>query len=207
MDTQDKRNLLNEVKGDNIGDKVGTLCQIKSTIYYNEELDQVTSSLSPRTAHGMQDPPSTWEIKDVRWKMGKYNDNWSDGARNINEYRVTMRMQKKVVMMMKPNCYKSMQLVMMYLNTCVRVAQISKEYEAYDGRAEHVVWMEDFIDKGEHLNASSVADQILQMQGEARTKRGVELDEDAPPPHKTEEELWQEQAYEMMMAEENGEGQ
>ena len=88
-----------------------------------------------------------------------------------------------------------------------KLAQISKEYEAYDGRAEHVVWMEDFIDKGEHLNASSVADQILQMQGEARTKRGVELDEDAPPPHKTEEELWQEQAYEMMMAEENGEGQ
>ena len=66
-----------------------------------------------------------------------------------------------------------------------------------------VVWMEDFIDKGEHLNASSVADQILQMQGEARTKRGVELEGDAPPPEKTEEELWQEEAYAAMMAEEN----
>ena len=84
-----------------------------------------------------------------------------------------------------------------------KLAQISKEFEPYDGRAEHIVWMEDFIDKGEYLNASSVADQILQMQGEARTKRGVELEGDAPPRDKTEEELWQEEAYAMMMAEEN----
>ena len=218
LDTQDKKKLIKRSKkGDNIGDKGWNIMSDKETdtiYYYNEELDQVASSLSPRTAHGMQDPPSALGDQGRALEDGEIQlkDGGADGAKGIStntggndayaeeeeeggDDDEAELLQNHAVGDDVPE----------YLRK--KLAQISKEYEAYDGRAEHVVWMEDFIDKGEHLNASSVADQILQMQGEARTKRGVELDEDAPPPHKTEEELWQEQAYETMMAEENGEGQ
>ena len=55
------------------------------------------------------------------------------------------------------------------------------------------------------LNASSVANQILIVQSETRTKLGKHLTEDgkAPPEEKTEEQLWQEQAYTAMLEEED----
>merc|ERR1711871_1238068 len=203
LDTQDKKKLIKRSKkGNAIGDKGWNIMSDTDTdtiYYYNEELDQVASSLSPRTAHDMRDPPSALGDQGRALEDGEIQLKNGSEATIVNHAETNDAEDDDEAELLKTHAVGDE--VPEYLRK--KLAQISKEYEPYDGRAEHIVWMEDFLDKGEHLNASSVADQILQMQGEARTKRGVELEGDAPPPEKTEEEIWQEQAYAMMMAEEN----
>ena len=49
-----------------------------------------------------------------------------------------------------------------------KLGRVHRERVPYEERRTHLLWIEEFIEAEEYITADSVADQILQMQNEAR---------------------------------------
>ena len=211
LETQDIKKLVKRSKqGDSIGNRGWHIMSDPDTdtvYYFNEGKEEARASLSPRTAHEMDDPPSALGEAGTALAKGEILDKGGNTARKLAEQET--KGGKSIDGDSDDDEAELLQSVPQgeevpeFLRK--KLKQIADEREVYNDRAEHVSWMENFIAKGEFLNASSVADQILVVQSETRTKLGKHLTEDgkAPPEEKTEEQLWQEQAYAAMLEEED----
>ena len=207
LNTQDIKKLSKRSKkGVAIGDHGWHIMSDPDTdtvYYYNEGKNEARSSLDPRTAHEMNDPPSALGDQGTALAAGEIQELHASESAKKGPTKTKGGQDDDVdddereLMNVAPKTED----VPDFLSK--KLVKIDAEREVYADRAEHVSWLETFISKGEFINASSVADQIILMQSEERTKKGIVLGEDPPPREKTQEEIWQEEAYAAMLAEED----
>jgi hypothetical protein len=121
----------------------------ETTFYYHNVFKTLQSSLPPADAHGMPLPPSA---------TGQIGTAMSEGAVHgkVIEKGPPPELEEVIASKEVPS-----QLM-------AKLGRVQRERVPYEERRTHLRWIEEFIEAEEYITADSVADQILQMQNEAR---------------------------------------
>ena len=121
----------------------------ETTFYYHSGHKIMQASLPPADAHGMPMPPSA---------SGQVGTAMAEGA-----------VRGKVVdKSPPPELEEVISTREIPAQLMAKLGRVQRERVPYEERRTHLRWIEEFIEAEEYITADSVADQILQMQNEAR---------------------------------------
>jgi hypothetical protein len=126
----------------------------ETMFYYHSGFKTLQASLPPADAHGMPLPPSA---------IGQVGTAMSEGAvrGKVVEKAPPPELEEVIASKEVP------------AQLMAKLGRVQRERVPYEERRTHLRWIEEFIEAEEYITADSVADQILQMQNEARGHAAV----------------------------------